>query len=92
MRRKYLKFSGPLKIKTTDFGDSPKFIIGEPMKVDDPLDILIKAIKENRLEYVDFHRVKKLYWMLDDWMDNERERCSSCQHERSGCQYHDGEE
>jgi hypothetical protein len=40
---------------------------------------------------LDFHEVKKLYWWLDGWMDKERENCSSCQHERSGCQYHDAD-
>lgn len=39
---------------------------------------------------LDFHEVKKLYWWLDDWMDEQRKNCmGGCKHERSGCQLHD---
>lgn len=40
---------------------------------------------------LDFHEVKKLYWWLDSWIDEERARCQNCHHERDGCQYHDGD-
>ena len=40
---------------------------------------------------LDFHEAKKLCWWLDYWIEAERADCSSCQHERSGCQYHDGD-
>lgn len=39
---------------------------------------------------LDFHQAKKLCNWLDDWEYAQRKKCSSCQHERSGCQYHDG--
>ena len=39
---------------------------------------------------LDFHQAKKLCWWLKDWMDNEQENCrNGCDHERSGCQYHE---
>lgn len=59
------------------------------VKVDDSLDVMIKAIKNGLLEYGDFHRARRLENLLDDWHYEERKKCSSCQHERNGCQYHD---
>lgn len=52
---------------------------------------LIKHTKEGRLIHGNFHIVKKLFQLLEDWYDAERKKCVSCQHERNGCQYHDEE-
>jgi len=41
---------------------------------------------------LDYHQAKKLINWLDDWVDEQRSKCGACQHERSGCQYHDGDE
>jgi hypothetical protein len=60
------------------------------MKIKDPIDILIEAIDNKLLEYGDYDRVKILENKLDDWAYAERKKCGNCQHERAGCQYHDG--
>ena len=39
---------------------------------------------------LEFKEVERLYWWLDAWMDEQRENCPNCGHERAGCQMHDG--
>jgi len=51
----------------------------------------VELISPHRVVSLDYHEVKKLYWWLDYWMDDQKTKCSSCQHERSGCQYHDSD-
>ena len=52
--------------------------------------LVVKTRPFEAVTCLDFHEVKKLYWWLDGWMDEQREGCSNCGHERAGCQYHDG--
>lgn len=59
------------------------------MKINDPLDVLIALVDVGALEYGDYHRVVQLEDKLDAWVARERKNCPVCQHERSGCQYHD---
>ena len=53
--------------------------------------LVVKSKPFEVVTCLSFDEVKKLYWWLDGWMDNERANCrNGCDHERSGCQTHDG--
>lgn len=42
------------------------------------------------IKSLDYHEVEKLYCWLEGWMDEQRDKCSNCNHERAGCQVHYG--